>query len=244
MEESRFSALMKMNVHNLMEEYVSERVIDIYDILKKEQPSWLTCTCESCILDSISYVLNRITPHYIVSGRGAIYTSQALEDNQLRADVDALAMEAIRIINSVQRPYHKLSSKINDMIKTLDNVPTFNFPVISGTVFDGNTFEPIIDAEICLKNRDGIVVMHDFSWSNPCKTYKSTKGSFSFWPESSSSSNENEIKKFCFTITAKANGYQEASQGFEIVLSSELKKRIFINQSITMKLPDFILFNS
>lgn len=233
-----------MNVHNQMEEYVSDRVRDIYRQLKEKESPWLTCSCESCILDSISYVLNRVAPHYVVSGRGAVYSSQVLNDSQLRADVDALAVEAIRIINSVQRPYHKLSSNLIAMSGQNEQQPFFNFPVLNGNVYDGSTFEPVIDAEITLKSKNGVVIMQDFSWPNPCRTYKSTKGSFSFWPESIPASKENEIRKFTFTAEAKAQGYQTVSQAFEIVVAGEPKKRIYINNSLTMKIPDFILFNS
>ena len=72
-----------MNVHNLMEEYVAERVEETYNQLNKKRPGWLVCDCESCRLDVTSYVLNKVHPHYIVSGRGALYTAQKLVDKQL-----------------------------------------------------------------------------------------------------------------------------------------------------------------
>ena len=97
-----------MKVHNLMEEFVTQIVNELYDNLVENKARWITCSCESCRLDAISYVLNRIPPHYIISGRGVVYTAQMLNDPQLRADVSALSMEAIRIISSVQRPYHKI----------------------------------------------------------------------------------------------------------------------------------------
>ena len=97
-----------MNVHNLMEEYVAERVEETYNQLNKKRPGWLVCDCESCRLDVTSYVLNKVHPHYIVSGRGALYTAQKLVDKQLSADVDALVLDGIRKVATTLRPDHKI----------------------------------------------------------------------------------------------------------------------------------------
>lgn len=232
-----------MNVHNVMEEYVEKNVNGLYKNLMEEKTPWIPCDCENCRLDAISYVLNRLTPRYIVSGRGAVYAAQFLESSQLNADVTALSMEAIRVIASVQRPYHKTSAKPNaSSAERKKTSPVFNFPVISGAVYYGTTFEPVIGAEISLLDQNGIVAMHDFSWPNPATTFSSTKGSFSFWPKELSSATLNETKKFSFTVEAKAEGYPAVRQGFEIVLMSESERKTTISQSLTMKVQDLILF--
>ena len=80
-----------MNVHNMMEDVVAQRVDALYDNLVEEKATWLSCACENCRLDTTSYVLNRIPPKYVVSGRGATYGADALAtDIQIRADIDAL----------------------------------------------------------------------------------------------------------------------------------------------------------
>lgn len=232
--------ILLMKVHNVMEEYVEGQINSLYDQLEKEGAAWLTCSCENCRLDATSYVLNRIPPRYIVSGRGAVYTAQSLQDSQTKADVNAVSMEAIRVISTVQRPYHKTKRKTPQEDKPRS--PAFNFPVISGAVFDGDTFEPLSDAEIVLMDSSGKTAMHDISWSNPAKTFKSTKGSFSFWPEAIPAEKAGETKKISFTIEAKAEGYPAARQGFEIVLMSENFRKENISQPITMKVQDIILF--
>ena len=58
-----------MNVHNLMEEIVKQRVDQLYENAKNEKVEWLSCDCENCRLDTVSFVLNRIPPKYVVSGR-------------------------------------------------------------------------------------------------------------------------------------------------------------------------------
>lgn len=232
-----------MKLHNQMEEYVETRVKDIYKKLEDEKSPWVKCCCEVCVLDSICYVLNRVTPRYIVSGREATFSSQALYDYQLKADIDALAIEAIKVINSVQRPYHKvfIDNKNNDVLR--EAMPSFNFPLFTGGVFDGNTFEPIIGATVTLRDNNGLVKMQDSSWDNPVKTYKTTGASFSFWPQSITAQKVNMSKKFMFIAEASVPGYQDSLQTFEITLTSEEKMRSFISNSLAVKMADFVMFS-
>ena len=51
-----------MNVHNLMEEIVKQRVDQLYENAKNEKVEWLSCDCENCRLDTVSFVVNRIPP--------------------------------------------------------------------------------------------------------------------------------------------------------------------------------------
>ena len=67
-----------MNVHNLMEDVVIKAVNTLYDKVKAEKVAWLTCDCENCRLDTVSYVLNRIPPKYVVSGRGVTHNVEYL----------------------------------------------------------------------------------------------------------------------------------------------------------------------
>lgn len=128
-----------MKVHNLMEEYVSQRVDSIYNQLtdKKNKVNWLNCSCSRCRLDSTAYVLNRVEPHYVVSGRGLVHSAQELVNSQLKADVDALILEAIRKVSTTQRPNHAVMAFIDKTAKKVIETPSFNFPVISGTLLNG-----------------------------------------------------------------------------------------------------------
>ena len=150
-----------MNVHNLMEEYVAERVEQTYTQLNKNRPEWLTCDCESCRLDVTSYVLNKVHPHYIVSGRGAVYTAQTLVDKQLSADVDALVLDGIRKVATNLRPDHKIIAVQTILGDQEEDGPSFNFPVITGTVLIGATFEPLVNASVEIKDKSGLLQMQD-----------------------------------------------------------------------------------
>ena len=137
-----------MNVHNLMEEIVKQKVDKLYENAKEEKVEWLSCDCENCRLDTVSFVLNRIPPKYVVSGRGATHAAIDLDNTQLQADVESLAMEGMRTVSSTKRPYH-LDSSDNDAPKNVQ--PYFNFNSFTGRIFDGATFEPVSNASVLLK---------------------------------------------------------------------------------------------
>ena len=84
-----------MNLHNLMEEKVVKHVNELYDQMKEQNISWLSCDCEHCRLDTASYVLNRIPPKYVVSGRGVSHNVSA-DDTQLKADIDVYVGENVK----------------------------------------------------------------------------------------------------------------------------------------------------
>ena len=174
-----------MNVHNLMEDIVIKAVNTLYDRVKGEAVAWLTCDCENCRLDTVSYVLNRIPPKYVVSGRGVTHNAEYLASSQLQADVDSLALEGMRTVSSTKRPFHTEDRK--DCIIHGDDIhskPAFNFFTFMGIVLDGNTFEPVPKAKITLKMDGKLAEMVDKTWSNPYNMVPSTKGVYSFWVKS------------------------------------------------------------
>lgn len=233
-----------MKVHNLMEEYVSQRVESIYDQLSDERNknNLVACSCSRCRLDSKAYVLNKIKPYYVVSGRGVVYSAQELVNSQLKADVDALILEAIKKVSSTQRPNHAVMSFIDKTTKKLKETPCFNFPIITGTLLNGATFEPLADAEVTLLNSDRTVMMQDSSFANPGKTFVSTNGSYSFWPEAIKADVVGITKDFHFTIEAKAPGFQAVTKGFDIAVTSDAKMHLQFGSDLTVKIPDLILF--
>src|SRR5574344_1429819 len=95
-----------VQVHNIMAEHVMARVDELYNQVKEMNPSWLTCDCENCRIDTVNFVLNRRPPKYIVSGRGVTHNTALLNDTQLKADIDALAIEGMRLVSAAKRPYH------------------------------------------------------------------------------------------------------------------------------------------
>lgn len=227
-----------MNVHNIMEEQVTHRVNKLYDQVKEINASWLSCDCEHCRLDTVSYVLNRVPPKYVVSGRGLTYTI-AKEDDQLKADIDALAIEGIHAVSSARRPYHNQEIDKTDTVK---EGPVFNFPTFIGTVYDGSTFEPLANATITLLQDNMPAKMMDYTWQNPNLTTSRTKGTFSFWIKAISSNEIATNKTFHFTIIVEASGYETLKHHFNVPVASEEKIRNSLNSTYSLKIPDLHLF--
>lgn len=231
-----------MNVHNIMEDVVSQKINNLYDQLRDEHLSWLSCDCMNCRLDTISYVLNRITPKYVVSGRGVTHSVPSLSNSQLRADIEALGMEGIRIVSSTKRPFHEASRSDCEVEKSVQ--PVFNMPTFIGTVLDGTTFEPLIGATITLRQNGELAEMVDSTWGNPCKTFKSTNGTYSFWVKSVPAERDGENRKFSFTIEVTAPDYTPINYAFEVPVVSESVTRVELNSMFSLKIKDLILFRS
>lgn len=225
-----------------MEDAVTKEVNTLYEQLKTEHITWLNCDCETCRLDTICYVLNRTQPKYSVSERGVLHNALDMEDSQLKADITSLALEGIRIINSSKRAYHDVNlSKENPV--TDENTRFYNFPIVIGTVYDGSSFEPLDNARIVLKIDGENAVMSDSTWSNPAKTYKSTKGSYSFWPKSVECSNKEETKIFKLIFEISAANYETSTYAVELPLVPEAQLKSSLENTYSLKIKDIFLFN-
>lgn len=218
-----------------MESYITNRTNALYDDFVEMENSFLTCSCENCRLDTICYVLNRVQPKYVVSGRGMTYANLAL-NGQTKADIDAMIIDGIRVVNAAKRPYHD-QRKLKE---TTDNKPAFIFPVFMGAVYDGHTFEPLSGVSIELSADGKLVSMEDASWENPTLTYKPAKGSFTFKPASIPAEKEGETREFNFTITIRSADYQPLIYSFTIPLTSSKEETPFIS----LKLQDSYMFSA
>lgn len=229
-----------MNVHNMMEDLVTAEVNGLYEQVKKDGINWLTCDCKNCRLDTISYVLNRTPPKYVVSGRGVTHSNEIFADHQLIADISAVAMDGIRIISSTKRPFHKLPREECEV--QVEENPSFNFPTFTGTILDGSTFEPISGAKILLKLDGNIVDMVDMTWANPTQTFQSTKGAFTFWASPLPAVKAGESRKFEFEIEIEAEGYEKSYNFFDVPIISDSTKKTILNMASSIKVRDIILF--
>lgn len=229
-----------MNVHNIMEEVVDQAVNQLFDQIKESKPSWFSCDCENCRLDTVSYVLNRIPPKYIVSGRGATHSAETLSDLQLKADLDQLALEGMRKVNSTKRPYHDAAK---NQVRNADNMkPAFNFAIFTGTVMDGSNFEPLSGATITLKIDGQLAEMADKSWSNPYTTCTATKGNYSFMVKSIPAEKEGITKNFGFTMEVTAPKYSTATFHFEVPVTSASYIKNEIDSTYSIKINDLTIF--
>jgi len=84
-------------LHNTMEtivkEHVDKRITD-YDV----------CDCESCRLDIMALMLNKLPTHYVVTSTGSMYARAKNFDFQPNVDVVIAMTEAIETVKG--RPKH------------------------------------------------------------------------------------------------------------------------------------------
>lgn len=226
-----------MNIHNIMEEYVSSTVNELYDTLKSENIKWLSCDCKTCRLDTVCFVLNRIKPRYIVSERGVLHNSIDLDDVQLKADLSKLALEGIRLINGSQRKFHNSDTSKN--ISKFDGKPNFNLPLLIGQVFDGTTFEPLEGVVITIKNNNELIEMFDSTWSNPTETFKATNGAYSFWPKPVPGK-EGDTKDFSFVLEFKKEGYAPITYCVDIPAKATIDAP---STNYSLKIRDIFMFS-
>lgn len=230
-----------MKIHNLMEELVENKVNSLYADLKETNAVWLTCDCENCRLDAMAFVLNRIPPKYIISSRGITHTAADGNLSQIKADIDALAIEGIRLVSSSTRPTHKLKTSA-DALFISGTKPYFFFPVFTGTIMDGMTFEPLSNASITLLKNNELAEMIDQTWQNPTKTYVSTKGTYSFSVKPELAEKEKEDSHFDFSLKVEADGYEPVSYAFSIPATSEILKQSRQLSLYSLKIQDLFLF--
>ena len=208
-----------MDIHNLMEDLVIETVDELFDADSLGATgAW--CTCRQCRMDVACFVLNRIKPEYVLSGRGVAYAELDYgEKLQRGADIASLVKEGWAKINAAPRPNHSHHSGAESQDAPVG--PVFNVRPIMGRVFNGSTFEPIVDAIISLVDESGLVKMMDSNWPNPYPLVKNTNGTFTFWPFPVASKAIGEQRRFSFTIAASPEGFEDLAHFVELDVVSE-----------------------
>ncbi len=229
-----------MQIHNLMEDRVIEEVHNFFDDIDTDASTSGICTCYQCRLDVVCFVLNRISPQYVISGRGLAHTSQDYQLHfQRKADVASLINEGIKTVSKTKRP-HFLHSRDEEL--PFPSGPVFNFPTIIGKLLNGKNFEPLSNIEIGLYLDNKLSRMINPSWENPCRIDSKTIGTFLFWNYPLKAKHENEISTFHFELRVKETGYEELHHYFELELTSDSKFRDTFYGQKTFKLKNLHLF--
>ena len=193
-----------MELHNCMEDIVIARVGDFFDTIIKDGNPEKLCTCSQCRMDTACYVLNRTTPYYIVSNRGAARANQEnFEHQQKIADISALIHEGLKRINHNQRPNFTHDSSLMER-DAASEMPVYNIPTITGRVFSGTNFAPLSDVYIELLFDGKPVAMKDGNWQNPFHLVSHTEGTFSFWPVTAPADKTGERVTFEYAIRVEA----------------------------------------
>jgi competence protein ComFB len=231
-----------MELHNTMEDVIIARVEDIFDTIKKEGNPSNYCTCAQCRTDTACYVLNRTTPHYLVSNRGAARAQQETHENQQRlADITALVYEGLKRVNHNQRP-NFTHSGAGASGAGLPGKPVFNIPTIVGRLFDGGNFAPLSDINVELFRNGDPVSMRDANWQNPFTLVPNTEGTFTFWPDPIPAGAPGERKIFEYSIKVEAPRFDTLIHFFKIPVMSESQAAGSFTMGRTFKLPDLYMF--
>ena len=226
-----------MNVHNLMESIVMDTVNEIFEDKKKEEFDMADCL--QCRLDVACYVLNRIKPEYIISGRGLLH----FEDNyhellQTKVDMVTLINAGIKKVSKTKRSYYN-SKETNKNITTRF---VFNFPSIIGSVVRGDNFVPAENLSISLLFENIPSKMIDNTWQNPFAIVKSTNGSYTFMPAPVAADEENEERTFNFELRIDDSSFESINHFFKLTLKSEKTLVTTFSIGRTHKIESLYLF--
>jgi competence protein ComFB len=220
-----------------MEDEVFRRVNEICDE-EEQRGSNAYCTTRACRLDAVCYVLNRLPPRYVTSGRGLAHVEQDISsDTQLAVDITKLSHEALKRIAAVRRSYYDDESPEPDI-----KGPCFNFPAITGRILNGVSFEPVDGAEVHLLRDGSPVPMFDSRWQNPYTLAGHTYGTYSFWPRPDRASKAGERASFELEISATAEGFEKLEYFFTVDLVADETAAGAMRIGGDFHLPDLYLF--
>jgi competence protein ComFB len=226
-----------MEIHNLMEDEVFRRVNEICEE-EEARGNTTYCTTRACRLDAVCYVLNRLPPRYVTSGRGLAHVEQDMSsDTQLAVDLTKLAQEALKRISSVRRSYYD-----EDASEPEVKGPCFNFPAITGRVLNGVSFEPVEGAAVQLLREEQPVTMYDSRWQNPYTLAAHTYGTYSFWPRPLPAQRADETAGFELQISVTADGFEKLDHFFSLELTAEDSAAGAMRMGGDFHLPDLYLF--
>jgi len=230
-----------MDIHNTSEDIVHNLADQIFQEIKKSNNPESYCLCDQCKTDTICYTLNRIEPHYIVSNRGLTRVQQnGMKRQQIEADVTTLIYKGLRLVNHNMRPTapHDGSNIQKYSIKQ----PFFDIPTISGRIFDGVSFEPIVNTDVSLLCEGKLISMRNNNWQNPYTLISSTPGGYSFWPTPIPADAPDIESDFKFSINVNSPNYERLDHFFKITIVSKFHTPNSYALNRTFKLPDLYLF--
>lgn len=230
-----------MEIHNIVEDLVCKTVSELFrDEERKRQLGY--CTCDQCRLDVVCYALNKMTPEYLVSGRGLAYASSEYQDNVQRvADAVSLANEGWKQINQAKRQHIDHGAK-KRRAACFPEPPVFNYPTVLGRIFNGTTFEPMNAIQVSLLRDGKLVRMIDVNWQNPCSVFSNTSGTFIFWPEPDKADAIGDSRTVEFNLKATAEGFEPLSHFFELRVHGESAVQEQFSSQRQYTLPDLTMF--
>jgi len=230
-----------MDIHNTNEDLVFDSVQAIFDEIQNSGNPEKFCLCYQCRIDTICYTLNRIEPNYIVSNRGFTRIDQTgIKRQQTEADINALIYKGLRLVNHNMRPTAPHDGTGISAHKIIN--PLFDIPTISGRIFNGISFEPIVGINVALYYDGEPIQMRNNNWQNPYTMVPSTPGIFSFWPSPIIADTPDVTKEFIFSLKVNSPDFEPLSHFFTISSISKFHNPHSYALNRTFKLPDLYIF--
>ncbi len=229
-----------MRIHNQIEDLVLEIVSEIFE--SREITEKDICTCSQCRLDVACFALNRLAPEYIISSRGLAHLNADYHMTiQKTADVTGLVKKGLEIVSSSTRPGFKHDDHVD---KETPDSPTYNFPIISGRIFNGQNFIPLLNQKIHLTMNGEEVPMFDNNWQNPYPIVPNVPGNFMFWPAPIEAETSEDKKSFSFSIKLRDPDFSEFTHRFSLDISAETRviNSLQVNRTYNMK--DLYIFRN
>ena len=226
-----------MKIHNLLEEIVTNKVDELFSDPAAAATLGM-CTCDQCRLDVICYALNRLSPRYIISGKGATHIeTEFYDDFQNATDVASIVNDGIHKVKMLKRPTCSAENSDAQL-----SSPVYNFPSITGKVFDGETFEPLSKVNVYLFVENELTEMMNTNWTNPYELSDNAPGTFTFWPKPLEAAPGIE-RKFQFELRIEYGNDGPHSHFFSIgLLPEDAVKEVFELISVH-KLNDIYIFD-
>ena len=230
-----------MEIHNISEDIVYRAVNSIFEEIQSKGNSEKMCLCEQCRIDTVCYTLNRVEPHYVTSNRGfSRHEQAALKRQQSEADIASLIYKGLKMVNHNMRPTAPHDGTAMKDYKV--NSPLFDIPTIAGRIFNGISFEPLVDVKVGLYYQGELVKMRNNNWQNPFIMVASTPGVFSFWPTPIVAEEADIEKVFKFTLKVDSPDYEPLSHFFSITSTSIFHSPNSHALNRSFKLPDLYIF--
>ncbi len=208
-----------MEIHNLMEDLVKKVVTSIQND-ERDQSAYGYCISDDCCRDVICYVLNRISPRYVTSGRGLAHANVDLgDDRQVEVDIVALANEGFKRVSSTRRDYYDTGETTN-VAEPNTAANGLSFPAARGRILHGMTFEPMTRGEVALFRAGELVPMIDGRWQNPVPLTSAAPGTYIFLPASISADDTHQGMQrpalYEFEVVAEAPGFEPLHHFFSL----------------------------
>ena len=226
-------------LHNQMEERVTAIVNEIFSEEENTHRHGF-CVCRQCRLDVACYVLNRLSPRYVVSGRGIAHVeADYAEKLQEEADIVALVREGVSVVSHTRRPNfdHLKSSEIEP-----PEGPLYNFPILKGNLLVGDTFEPAAGVEILLLCEGKPAPGMNPNWQNPYPIPEKVPGTFVFWQRPISAKSPGEERTFELELKIEDPGYEECHHFLTLSLKSEASFINALHSDYRHEIEDIYLF--